>query len=84
MLRPTWHLVAPDDVHWLLALTGPRVQRLLAVTNRSLDLADTVVERGVGVIAEAVAGGTSLTRAELATHTPTLASPRPVSPWPTS
>src|SRR5688572_10188593 len=27
VLRPTWHFVAPDDLRWLLALTGPRVQR---------------------------------------------------------
>src|SRR5437870_2965961 len=27
VLRPTWHFVARDDVRWLLALTGPRVQQ---------------------------------------------------------
>src|SRR5437870_10620776 len=27
VLRPTWHLVARDDVRWLLALTGPLVRR---------------------------------------------------------
>ena len=25
-MRPTWHFVAPADIRWLLALTGPRVQ----------------------------------------------------------
>src|SRR5437868_13077899 len=25
ILRPTWHYVAPDDLRWLMALSGPRV-----------------------------------------------------------
>ena len=25
VLRPTWHFVAPEDIRWLLELTGPRV-----------------------------------------------------------
>src|SRR5690242_7327116 len=25
VLRPTWHYVVPDDLPWLLALTGPRI-----------------------------------------------------------
>ena len=27
VLRPTWHFVARDDIRWLLALSGPRVQQ---------------------------------------------------------
>ena len=27
ILRPTWHFVAPADIRWMLALTGPRVPR---------------------------------------------------------
>src|SRR5437660_1060994 len=27
VLRPTWHFVLPEDIRWLLALTGPRVRR---------------------------------------------------------
>ena len=25
LMRPTWHLVAAEDVHWLLGLTAPRI-----------------------------------------------------------
>src|SRR6476659_11144093 len=38
VLRPTWHFVAPEDIRWLLALTAPRVQRIMARSNRRLDL----------------------------------------------
>ena len=27
MLRPTWHLVAPEDLRWVQRATGPRVER---------------------------------------------------------
>ena len=27
-LRPTWHFVAPEDLRWIQALTGPRVRRV--------------------------------------------------------
>jgi hypothetical protein len=44
VLRPTWHLVAAEDVRWLLALTAPRVKALTAYGNRQSGLdADTIV-----------------------------------------
>src|SRR6478735_757761 len=30
VLRPTWHFVAPADIRWMLALTGPRVHRAMS------------------------------------------------------
>lgn len=67
VLRPTWHFVDPDDLHWLLALTGPRVERLIRSTNRTIGLTDDVVARGVTVLLEALADGRAHTRADLAT-----------------
>src|SRR5258708_5403164 len=34
LMRPTWHLVLPEDIGWLLALTGPRVRAGLVARNR--------------------------------------------------
>ena len=28
VLRPTWHFVTPADIRWLIALTGPRIERV--------------------------------------------------------
>ncbi|MFC4138563.1 MULTISPECIES: winged helix DNA-binding domain-containing protein [unclassified Microbacterium] len=63
VLRPTWHYVHADDARWLIELTAPRVlpvfdQQLRPVADRMTELADA--------IAEAVAGGTGLTRPEIA------------------
>src|SRR4051812_3447080 len=30
VLRPTWHLVAPEDIRWMLELTGSRIRRGMA------------------------------------------------------
>jgi hypothetical protein len=66
VLRPTWHFVAPADIRWLLALTGPRVKLATSSADRQLGVDDDLVARSKGAIARALAGGTHLTRAELA------------------
>ncbi len=58
VLRPTWHLVVPADVRWLLALTAPRIHAQLARTG-------VAFRRSTAAIAKAVRG-TTLTRTELA------------------
>src|SRR5687768_3318113 len=30
VLRPTWHFLAPEDLRWMMALTGPRIGRIMA------------------------------------------------------
>jgi len=65
VLRPTWHLVAPADIRWLLALTAPRVKAAMATYDRKLGLDARTYARCTDVIARALAGRKHLTRAEL-------------------
>jgi hypothetical protein len=65
VLRPTWHFVAPDDLRWMLTLTGPRVHASCAGRYRDLGL-DAVVFRRSRAVLEKALGGKHLTRAELA------------------
>lgn len=67
VLRPTWHLVHPDDLHDWLALTAPRVRRLLSSTSRSIGLDEGCLDPGAAVLLAALADGVPRTRAELAT-----------------
>jgi hypothetical protein len=62
VLRPTWHLVRPDDARWLIELTAPRVRRQMASTERAWGIADP--GPGTEVVAAEVAAGPR-TRAEL-------------------
>jgi hypothetical protein len=66
VLRPTWHFVAPEDIRWLLALTGPRVSRLMANYNRLQELDEAVFASSNAALARALKGGAHLTRRELA------------------
>ena len=65
VMRPTWHFVLPEDVRWLLALTGPRVRLGLAARYSELGLDDKVVARAGAAFSAALADGRHLTRPEL-------------------
>ena len=64
VLRPTWHLVAAQDVRWLLALTGPRVARATAGRYRELGLDGRTLSRSEAVVADVLTGNKQ-TRREL-------------------
>jgi hypothetical protein len=65
VLRPTWHFVLPEDIRWMLALTGPRVSQAMASYNRTLGLTPAVFRRSAAVIEKVLRDGAHLTRAEL-------------------
>ena len=65
VMRPTWHFVTPADIRWLLALTAPRVHRVVASFNRRLELDARTLARGIGVIERALRDRRYLTRTEL-------------------
>jgi hypothetical protein len=65
VLRPTWHFVAPEDIRWMLAITGPRVNAAMASFDRYHELTPAEFRRSNDVLAKALSGGTHLTRAEL-------------------
>ena len=64
VLRPTWHFVAPADIRWMLALTGPRVKRILAPYDRNLEIDAALLRRTRTVLAKLLRGH-QLTRAEI-------------------
>ncbi|MGZ5370439.1 winged helix DNA-binding domain-containing protein [Aeromicrobium sp.] len=68
ILRPTWHFVLPEDLGWIMALTAPRVHRLMATSNKRIDLREPELEKAAEVIVKALEGGRPMTRAELARH----------------
>ncbi|HET9268346.1 MAG TPA: winged helix DNA-binding domain-containing protein [Vicinamibacterales bacterium] len=66
VLRPTWHFVTPADIRWMLALTGSRVQKRLAVYWRQMSLDRPTLTRGTSVIERALGDRGCLTRGDLA------------------
>lgn len=65
VLRPTWHFVAPEDLRWLLALTGPRLKRGAAHRHRALEIDDDLVVRAIGIFERAIGEDGPQTRPEL-------------------
>jgi hypothetical protein len=65
VLRPTWHFVTPEDLRWLLALTGPRLRRGDAHRQRALEIDDALVARSARLFEGAIAKAGPRTRAEL-------------------
>jgi hypothetical protein len=67
--RGTLHFVCPEDVHWLVALTGPT--QAAAVTRRLAldDISPDRAERAIDAIARALADEGPLTRAQLVERT---------------
>lgn len=66
VLRPTWHLVAPADIRWMLELTAPRIKAASAYYIRQAGLDAAMFARSNDALARALEGGHHLTRDELA------------------
>ncbi len=62
--RGTLHLLAREDVPWVLSLVAPGANRSVASRWRALELDDAVYERARAVLAERLASGPA-TRAQL-------------------
>ena len=65
ILRPTWHFVAPADIRWMLALTGPRVLAGNRFYCRKSGLDEKVLARSRRVLEKALGGGKFMTRTAL-------------------
>ena len=61
-MRGTLHLVAPEDLGWMLRLTTPRLIRGVRLRREQLGLTDTDVERAREIAQEALNGNRVLSR----------------------
>src|ERR1700733_11228125 len=50
LLSPAWHLVAAEDIGWLLALTASRIKAFNNGLYRSLGMDDDLLRKGRGVL----------------------------------
>ena len=64
-MRGTIHIVPPEDVRWMLELTGSRALASTARNRRERGLDDDAAERAVSTLTQVLQGGTRRTRADL-------------------
>ena len=66
ILRPTWHLVAPEDLRWIQRVTATKVESSMGARHRGLGLDDTTTTRALKVLETVLAGPTPRVRREVA------------------
>jgi hypothetical protein len=67
LMRPTWHFVAPEDIRWMLELTGPRVIAISAFMHRQTELDTAAFKKCNNIIIKTLKGNNHLTRTEIKT-----------------
>ncbi|MEO8534122.1 MAG: winged helix DNA-binding domain-containing protein [Flavobacterium sp.] len=65
ILRPTWHFVAADDIHWMMDLSGPQVKKIILSAAKKYDLDEKKLHKINASIEKILAGNNSLTRDEI-------------------
>ena len=67
LLRPTWHYVTPEDIHWMLALSEPQQKAAMKFRQKFLELTPAILKKSDTLIEKALSKGEHLTRKELIT-----------------
>jgi len=65
LLRPTWHLVAAEDVCWMLALSRAHIQMAMRSRDKELELTNAVFSKSNAILESSLRDGNHLTRPEL-------------------
>lgn len=65
ILRPTWHFVAAEDIHWMLDVSGPQVKRIVTSYVKKYGLDTKKLEQLNASIEKILAGNNHLTRDEI-------------------
>ena len=64
-MRGTLHLVAPEDLRWMLSITTPRMIRGAATRHRQLEISEGDIKLCRDVALEMLTGGRAATRQEM-------------------
>ena len=65
VLRPTWHFVSPQDIKWMLKLTGPRLKSFAKNEHKKLGIGNVVLKKSKNVLQKAMTGNQYLIRSEI-------------------
>jgi hypothetical protein len=65
ILRPTWHFVSSDDIHWILELTAPRIKTILLNYNKSIGDDEALLNKMLPLVEKILTKESHLTRQEI-------------------
>ncbi len=65
VLRPTWHVIPAEDIHWMLELTAQRIRDKMKTRDAQLGLTDSVINKSKRILLEAFKEGNHKTKEEI-------------------
>lgn len=65
LLRPTWHFVAADDIHWILELTSPQIKTILRSSAKQFGVEQEKLTKSCKLLENLLRDDTSLSRDEI-------------------
>lgn len=65
ILRPTWHLIAAEDIRWMIKLTATHVKKLMAYYDRQLAITSKELSRSRRLFEKTLRDNVHLSRPEL-------------------
>ena len=65
VLRPTWHLVSADDIHWMLELTAPHIKTAIRSNQAQFELTESIFLKSNEVLQRSLENSQYLTREEI-------------------
>lgn len=65
ILRPTWHFVSAEDIHWMLDFSGPQVKKIILSAAKKYDLDEKKLKKINASIEKILLNNKSLTREEI-------------------
>ncbi|MDD3040249.1 winged helix DNA-binding domain-containing protein [Bacteroides sp.] len=70
VMRPTWHLVAAEDIRWMLKLSAQRIKAAndSYAKGHSLDITEEVYTKSNNLLEKILCGNKSLTKQDIAEH----------------
>jgi hypothetical protein len=66
VMRPTWHLVAAEDIRWMLELCRTRIKAASASRDKYLEITENLFSKTNRLIEKMLEGNNHLTRQEIA------------------
>jgi hypothetical protein len=62
VLRPTWHLVSPENIRWMLSLTADKIKASSRSRDRDLEITEELYSKSNRIIRKALKGNRHLTK----------------------
>lgn len=68
ILRPTWHFVSAEDIHWMFDLSSPRLRPIYRSYAKASGTDESLIYRAVPMVEKILIGGKHLTKQEIGTE----------------